>query len=199
MKRIMVAKCKLFFHYCEVKEISFYYFLDTKHKTLCKTHVNSINIVVIKFVRLINGVQLTVSIKFRVSSQIMAPDYCIVRCKKFSACDRLLMVLWVLFFKIQNIYINSISAIMEYVLLNKEETTLSYNLLTGESCNVGIRQNVQVSNILIQRSLHYYISLEVKKHQFSISLFLHSKFNVLMKIVDVMEKVFSQCVRLRIE
>ena len=40
------------FHYCDAKEISFYYFCDTK---LCtkheKTHVNSIYIVGIMFVR----------------------------------------------------------------------------------------------------------------------------------------------------
>ena len=33
-------------------------------------------------------------------------DYCIVKCKKISACGRLLMTLLAIFFAIQNIYIN---------------------------------------------------------------------------------------------
>ena len=51
-KRIGIAKCDLFFRYHHAKEMSFYYFLDTK---LCtkheKTHVNSIHIIGIIFVR----------------------------------------------------------------------------------------------------------------------------------------------------
>ena len=42
----------------------------------------------------------------RVSIQIMVSNYCIAKCKKFSAC-RLLMALWAIFFAIQYIYINS--------------------------------------------------------------------------------------------
>ena len=30
IKRIVIAKCNLFFHYCDSKEILFYYFRDTK-------------------------------------------------------------------------------------------------------------------------------------------------------------------------
>ena len=52
IKRTAIAKYDLFFHYRDGKEISFYYFRDTK---LCakheKTHVNSIYIVRIMFVR----------------------------------------------------------------------------------------------------------------------------------------------------
>ena len=44
--RIVTAKCDLFLHYREAKEISFYYFVDTK---LCakeeKTQMNSIYVV----------------------------------------------------------------------------------------------------------------------------------------------------------
>ena len=52
IKRIEIAKCDLFFHYCNAKEISFYYFRDTK---LCakygKTQVHSIYIVGFMFER----------------------------------------------------------------------------------------------------------------------------------------------------
>ena len=35
--------------------------------------------------------------EFRVSTQIKVPDYCIMKCKKFSAGGSLLMVLWAIF------------------------------------------------------------------------------------------------------
>ena len=48
---IAIAKCNLFFHYCDSKEISFYYFRDTKLVQDTKKHVNSIYIVGIMFFR----------------------------------------------------------------------------------------------------------------------------------------------------
>ena len=35
--------------------------------------------------------------------------------------------------------------------------------------------------------------LSVEKGQFSITFFLHSKLNILMKMVDVIEKIFQVC------
>ena len=40
----------------------------------------------------------------RVLTQIMVHNYCIAKCKKFSACGKLLMALHTIFFTIQNIY-----------------------------------------------------------------------------------------------
>ena len=46
IKRIAIAKCVLFFHYCDSKEIFFFFFRDTKLVLQTKkTHVNSIYIV----------------------------------------------------------------------------------------------------------------------------------------------------------
>ena len=63
VERIAVGEGNLFFHYRDAKEISIYYFhnpkLCAKHE---KAHVNSIYIVDIMIVRLINGVLSTVSI-----------------------------------------------------------------------------------------------------------------------------------------
>ena len=53
--------------------------------------------------------------EFKVSTQIMVRDYCIAKCKRFSACDELLMALRAILFAIQNIYVNSNPA---YPLLN---------------------------------------------------------------------------------
>ena len=39
IKRITIAKCELFFHYHYVKEISFYYFGDTKHEKTREFHL----------------------------------------------------------------------------------------------------------------------------------------------------------------
>ena len=52
MKRIAIAICDLFFHYCEIKEISFCYSCDTKPCAKQeKIHVNSIFIIGIMFLR----------------------------------------------------------------------------------------------------------------------------------------------------
>ena len=101
---IAIVKCDLFFHYCNAKEISFYYFGDKKHE---KTHVNSISVVGM-FVRCLVD---CFHRKFRVPTQIMVCDYCIAKYKKFSACDGLLMVLRAIFLAIQNIYVNSNPAV----------------------------------------------------------------------------------------
>ena len=56
IKRIAITKCDLFCHYRNPKEISFHYFRNTelcvKHE---KTQVNSIYIVGIMFLRLMNS------------------------------------------------------------------------------------------------------------------------------------------------
>ena len=44
--------------------------------------------------------------EFKVSTQLMVRDYCIAKCKKFSACGGVLMAPRVIFSAIQNIYIN---------------------------------------------------------------------------------------------
>ena len=45
--------------------------------------------------------------EFWVSTQIMGRDYCIAKCKTFSACGGLFMAFLAIFFAIQNIYVNS--------------------------------------------------------------------------------------------
>ena len=45
--------------------------------------------------------------KFRVSTKKIVCDYCIAKCKKFSTCWGYLMALWVIFFAIQYMCINS--------------------------------------------------------------------------------------------
>ena len=39
IKRIAITKCDLFFHYHNVKEISFYYFRDTKYEKTGEFHL----------------------------------------------------------------------------------------------------------------------------------------------------------------
>ena len=51
IKCITMAKCDLFFHCCDSKEISCYYFRDTKLCAKHRKHVNFIDIVGIMFVR----------------------------------------------------------------------------------------------------------------------------------------------------
>ena len=97
-----------FYIYRDAKEISFYYFRDTKlwvkHG---KTHVNSIYTAGIMLVRKMNGVSLNFfHSEFRVSTEIMGCDYCITKRKTFSACGELLMVLQATFFATQNVYVN---------------------------------------------------------------------------------------------
>ena len=80
----------------DAKEISLYYFHDTK---LCakleKAHENCWD-----HVCKVNEWCLVdcLHCEFKVSSQIMVRDYCIAKCKRFSASGGLLMTLWVIFF-----------------------------------------------------------------------------------------------------
>ena len=108
IKHIKIVKCDLFFHYCNAKEISFYYFCDTelcgKHQKTCEFHLYYLDHVC--------KVNEWCSVdcfyhKFRVSTQIMVHDGCITKCKGFSTCCRLLMALQAIFFAIQSIYVNS--------------------------------------------------------------------------------------------
>ena len=87
IKHTTFAKCNLFFLYHDAKEILLYYSHNTKH-LYCWDHVSKVNdlCLVDCFHR-----------EFRVSTQIMVHDYCIVKCKKFSACGRFLMALCAIF------------------------------------------------------------------------------------------------------
>ena len=81
-------------HYWDTKEISFCYFGNTKLcANYCWDHVCKLNEWCI-----VNCFHC----KFRVSTQIMVCDYCITKCKKFSACGWLLMTFRAIFFTIQN-------------------------------------------------------------------------------------------------
>ena len=94
-KCIAIAKCDLFFHYHDAEEISFYNFAtqifvqNTKNThefhLHCWDHVYKVNEWCLAD---------CFHCKFRVSTPIMACDYCIAKYKKFSACGKLLMVLW---------------------------------------------------------------------------------------------------------
>ena len=102
IKCIAIAKCDLFFHCRDTKEITFYYFRDqkfVKNKKKKKTkHVNFIYVVEIMFVRQMNGVVDCFHRKFRVFIKIMVRDYCIAKCKKLSACKGVLMAHWAIYF-----------------------------------------------------------------------------------------------------
>ena len=100
---ITMAKCNLSFQYRDAKETSFNYFRDTKlcpkHK---KSHVNSVywdHLCKVNKWCLVDYFHR----EFMVSIQIMSRDYCIAKCKKFSACGGLRAI----FFGIQNIYVDS--------------------------------------------------------------------------------------------
>ena len=73
-KHVAIAKCDLVFHYCNAKEISFYYCcnakLYAKHK---KTHVNSIYIVGIMFFRW--GIHLFMSLFLSVHPSVRCAPY----------------------------------------------------------------------------------------------------------------------------
>ena len=89
MKRIAIAICDLFFHYCDIKEISFCCSCDTKpcakhekiHVNYYWDHVSKVNEWCL------------------VDWFIMLRDYCIAKCKTFSACGGLLMALLAIFFR----------------------------------------------------------------------------------------------------
>ena len=87
IKHITINECDLFFHYHDVKEISFYHFHYTKHETsefhlYCWDHVFKVNE---------NCLVEFFHQKFRVSTQIMILNDCIKKCEKFSVCIELLM------------------------------------------------------------------------------------------------------------
>ena len=54
---------------------------------------------------------------------------------------------------------SSLFMIMEYALLNKEETTLSLQLVWWWSCSLGIGQYAQASYMPMQRSLDFSVSI----------------------------------------
>ena len=73
-----------FFHYRDAKNISFYYFCDTK---LCAKHekTRASHLYCWDHVCKVNKGYLVDCFhrEFRVSAQIMARNYCIEKCKKF--------------------------------------------------------------------------------------------------------------------
>lgn len=87
---ITIAKCNLIFHYCNAKDISFYYFHDA---TLCANLTNEFHLYCWYHICNINEFCLVYCFhcKFRISSQIMVRDYCIWKCKWFFVYSRLLM------------------------------------------------------------------------------------------------------------
>ena len=104
IKLISIAKCDLFFHYCDTKEISFYSFRYTK---LCAKHekTGEFHLHCWDYVCKVNEWCLVDCFhhQLRVCTQIMVCGYCIAKSKKFSSRSGLLMSLWA----IQNIYISS--------------------------------------------------------------------------------------------
>ena len=91
---ITIVKCDLFFHYLDAKAGSFYCFYDTKpfgkQKSTCEFHLCCWD-----HVCKVNEWCLVDCFypEFRDSTQVMVHDYCIVKCKMFSICGRLLMAL----------------------------------------------------------------------------------------------------------
>ena len=84
-----------FFHYCDVKETSFYYFCNTKlcakykKKNICEFYLFCWNHVCkVSEWCLVDFFHF----EFMNSTQIMVHGYYMAKCKKFSACSRLLMV-----------------------------------------------------------------------------------------------------------
>ena len=108
IERIAIAKCNLFFYYRHPKEISLYYFCDTKlfakHEKTREFHLYCWNVCKVSEWCLADGFHW----ESRVSTQMMVRDYCILKCKTFSAASGgLLVALCAIFFAIQNIYVNS--------------------------------------------------------------------------------------------
>ena len=64
-------------------------------------------------------------------------------------------------------------------------------LFGRESGNVGIGQYVQISYVLIQIFSIISFQLNLKKHYFYVTFFLHSKVIALIEIVLVKEKFFQ--------
>ena len=79
--------CNLFFYYCDAKEISFYYFRDTK---LCAKHekTREFHLYFWDHVCKVNELCLVDCFhrEYKVSNQIIVRDYCIAKRKTFSAC-----------------------------------------------------------------------------------------------------------------
>ena len=74
--------------------------LFLRYKTLCKTEKTMwISFILLESCLLVNEWCLVDCFhrEFRVSTQIMVRDYCIAKCKKFSFCGGLLMVLQAIF------------------------------------------------------------------------------------------------------
>ena len=81
------------------------------YKTLCKTwkNLHEFHLYCWDHVRKVNQWCLVECFyhKIRVSTKKIVCDYYITKCKMFSTCGGYLMALWVIFFVIQYIYVNS--------------------------------------------------------------------------------------------
>ena len=75
----------------------------------------------------------------------------------------------------------------------KSKQNFPCNMFGGESFSAGIGQYLEASYIPIQESSSMLFQLNVRKWQLFVTFFLHSKTNVLMKIVGVMKKLFWVC------
>ena len=83
-----------FFHYCDVKETSFYYFCNTKLCAKYKKKTCEFYLFCWNHVSKVSEWCLVDSFHFEFmnSTQIMVHGYYMAKCKKLSACSRLLMV-----------------------------------------------------------------------------------------------------------
>ena len=87
IKQIAIAKCDLFLHYRNAKEIIL---LSSRYKTLCKTRKNTreFHLYCCDHVCKVNEWYSVHCFhrEFRVSTRIIVRDYCIAKCKKFPVC-----------------------------------------------------------------------------------------------------------------
>ena len=75
--------------------------LFLQYKTLCKTQKNTCEFRIYCWDHVCKANEWYLvdcfHHKFRVSTQVMVCDYCIMKCKKFSTCSRLLIAFWDIF------------------------------------------------------------------------------------------------------
>ena len=111
--------------------------------------------------------------EFKVFIQIMVCDYCIAKCKKFSACCGLLKVLRAIIFVIQSIYINSnpacgtFSFIYSLTLFNVEKTIVASIISNQEKhwplrtilCFLLVKKSFSI--LIISPHISFWRSLEI--------------------------------------
>ena len=109
IRRIAIAKCDLHSHYCDFKEMSFYYLCDTKFCAKHEEKTREFHLYCLDHVCKANEWCLVGCFyrEIRVSTQIMVCDYCIAKRKVFRLRRTCNDPSGHFFFAIQNIYINS--------------------------------------------------------------------------------------------